>query len=456
MLRRLAREGLAWLGTRSRERVRNAWHALDRRFRIEKRGIGLVLHARRELTGFHSRRTDGEDALWVYRWKHVREVLGEPGRFAVSVTGRRMRQSIGPFFLGMDPGAATAGEPEAPSYEHDSRAMRTALDVTVRTSAGRQLDGDAWRRLDDIAALARKLSEESVRLAVERKGEVDVVLDLADRVPLAFARTFFGIQEPEGGEGILVWLRAASSYVFGIDVEAKQAAAASGGRAMAEHVLAQVRSRKEARSAGEPRVDHVLDRLIDSAKGDETITRLLVGTLSGTIIPTGWIFIEAVDRLLRLPPRRLAALMRHAADGDRARVRGYVLEAARFFPFPPVLLRRATRSTTIGDRRVEAGTPIVLMLTAASMDWRQFPRPLHFDPERSDEDSLIFGYGTHHCMGRAIGETILTEMATALFATPGLRRASGARGFLEYWPSDAVPDGPYPKHLVLEANGWSA
>jgi len=451
MLRRLAREGVGSLRRRSRERIRKLWHALDLRFRIRKRGRFLVMHGIRELSGFQRKRTDGEEALWVFRWHDVRQVLARPDDFAVSVTGQRMRQSIGPFFLGMDPGAAPAGE-EAPSYEHDSRAMRAALDVPVRMSAGRQLDGEAWRRLGDVAGIARRLSEHCVRRAIERKGEVDVVTDVADQVPLAFARIFFGIAEPEGGEGLLTWLRAASSYVFGTDVEDKQAAAVSGGRAAAEHVLSEVRARKKARGAGVPSEGHVLDRLIDGgAKFDETIARLLVGTLSGTIIPTGWIFIEAVDRLMRLPRGRLDELMRCAQDGDRDRVRAYVLEAARFFPFPPVLLRRATRSTKIGDRPVEAGTPIVLVLIAASVDRRQIRQPFRFLPERPDEDSLLFGHGTHHCMGRAIGETILTEMATALFSTPGLRRAPGARGCLEYRPDDGVPDGPYPKHLVLEA-----
>lgn len=458
MLRRWAQEGWTALQRRARERAVALAHAVDLRYRVAMRLRSVAITAVRELSGFQAKETDGERALWVFRWHDVRRVLNDPSRFSVSVSGQRMRQSIGPFFLGLDPGAAAPTVPGEPWYEDDAGAMRDALEVPHPDFAATQ---QAWRRLGQVRALAEELASERVRAALERTGEIDVVGDLADAVPLAFALRFYGLSDTDGGEGLLSGLRAASSYVFGVDVADKLPAAVSGGRMVAAHVLALVRERIRQRASGVPSADHVLDRLIEGRYAsvpnrDEAIARLLVGTLSGTIIPTAWIFIEAVDRLLRLPRKQREALSRSAQIGDRSAVRAYVLEAIRFFPFPPLLLRRALEPTRIGGRRVEAGALVVLVLTAASMDWRRFRRPFSFRPGRPDEGSLIFGTGPHHCMGRAIGETLLTEMALALFAQRRLRRARGNRGHLEYEPRTGVPDGPYPKHLVLEASGWSA
>jgi len=390
--------------------------------------------------------------LTVYRHADVVDVLARSAEFSVKASGERMEETIGAFFLGMDPGARYAAE---------SAAMREALDVPdPRPEAVRPAPGA--RSVARLAAARRdiaRLCQEAVKRALLEKGEVDVVADLADVVPLRFARAYFGVPEPAEGDRLLGWLRAASSYVFGVDVDDKRGPARAGGQALQRHVLDVVASREQDLLHGKT-ADDVLGRML-AARGPEglpsndVIVRCLIGTLSGAIIPAGWLFIEAVERLLRLPRRERERLHRHARCGDRMAVRAYVLEAARFFPFPPVLLRRCEHAARLGGRALEAGTTAVLALSAAALDPRVVPQPWRFRPGRDESKLLLFGHATHLCQGKEIGEALLTEMALALFARPGLRRARGFRGRLDYAPRSGIPDGPYPKHLVLEANGWS-
>jgi len=451
MLGRIARREAERALTRARSRLAEARRALERRFRLERWIRSQLFAWHRHHSGFFTKHADGEELLFVLRWHDVRRVLDAAQEFPVAITGARMAESIGPFFLGMDPPpGATASSP----YVRESTLLRNALDLP---DANAPKTDHRWKRLVGIQRKAEELADGCVRRALTNQGEIDVVQDLADALPLAFAEWFFGVPGQADEEGTLGWLRSASSYVFGVDVASRREAAATGGRAVATFVRSVVDRRDAEKRAGRPVPDDVLDRLLASCPDRDVVARCLTGTLSGTLIPTAWIFIEAVERLLRLGARQRADLARRAQAGDRAGVRAYVLEAARFYPFPPVLLRRAAQDTTVGGRRVAAGQGIVLLLTAASMDPRAFPHPRRFVPGRPETDGLLFGHGVHECAGRAIGEILLTEMAMALFARRGIRRAAGLRGYLDYGDRPhAIPDGPYPKHLFLEANGWSA
>jgi cytochrome P450 len=379
---------------------------------------------------------DWRGRVHVFRFDDVRSVLSRPDEFGVATFGERMQETIGPFFLGMD---------DSTQYRVESGAFRDALDLS-----------DA--RLTDVQRAVSGLAANGVERALKLRGEVDVVRDLADEVPLAFASAFFGIPEPQhDGETLVGLFRAASSYVFGVDMESRRPAAREAGAKIAAHLRSVVAERSAQLDAGRPARSDVLGRMLAASRTNPAITedviaRCLAGSFSGTVIPTSWLFIEAVDRLLRLPSARRAQLGAHAQAGDTSKVRAFVLEAARFFPFPPVILRRARCDAWIGGRRVEAGTDIILEMSSAAVDPRSVPQAARFRPGRPEGERMLFGHDRHACMGQPIGEALLTAMAVALFSQRGLRRASGSRGFLQYEPRDATANGPYPKSLVLVAD----
>ncbi len=61
--------------------------------------------------------------------------------------------------------------------------------------------------------------------------------------------------------------------------------------------------------------------------------------------------------------------------------------------------RFVTRDAELGSARVKEGDMILLSLDAANYDSAAFSDPKTFDPTRSPNPHLRFGYGRHHCPG---------------------------------------------------------
>jgi len=391
----------------------------------------------------------GDKAL-VLRWADVRSVFERPDDFSVRIFGMRMADTTGITFLGMNP---------SPQYAVESGALRDALGVPdPRPEAPVATGSRPLGRLPWVRRFAAELSRRQISEALKSsaKNEIDVVRDLADVVPLHFAREFFGTPEPTP-PAILRWFKTISYYVFSPPHYDWAAPAREAGRSAANHFAELVQRRHDDLRAGRRTPDDVLGRLIamqarPGGLTDGAIARSL-SFISGAMMPTSWLFIEAVDRLMRLPRAERRRLHRYAVEGDRAAVRAYVLEAARFFPFPYMIIRYVEREAEIGGRKVSPGTTVILMIGSAILDPSAIPRAGRFVPGRLESESMLFGHDVHLCMGKDIAEELLTEMAIALFSRTNLRRARGPRGYIRYGPKGAIPDGPYPQSFVLRADG---
>ncbi len=391
------------------------------------------------------------NSVFVMRAEDVRSVLERPRDFSVALFEMRMSETIGLTFLGMDP---------SPRYDHESGALRRALEVPdpQRENPPPVPGPDGRGRLLWVRRFAADLSRRRVEEALKTRGEVDVVSDLANVVPLHFARQFSGTPEPDPDRPqILGWLKLISYYLFAPTANAWAVPARRAGRRLGAHFQHLVKQRKDDIAAGLDTPDDVLGRLI-AAQGDpdglhdEAIARTM-GFISGAIMPTSWLFIEAVDRLLRLGPIRRQRLHRLALEGDEAGVRAYVMEAARFYPFPFVIVRYAEGDTHIGGRPVARGTKVNLVIASATMDAGVISHPGRFEPGRPKDSYLLFGHGMHLCGGKDIGEELMTQMAMALFSRRNLRRAAGVRGYLCKGPKGQLPEGYYPQSLIVKADG---
>lgn len=85
-------------------------------------------------------------------------------------------------------------------------------------------------------------------------------------------------------------------------------------------------------------------------------------------------------------------------------------ELARFDPPPQVLIRVATRDTTLGSSMLRAGHMVFLMVGAANRDPSAFPAPDQLDLSRDDQRHLSFGGGTHFCPGAPLSQ-LTSEVA---------------------------------------------
>ncbi len=142
-------------------------------------------------------------------------------------------------------------------------------------------------------------------------------------------------------------------------------------------------------------------------------------------------------------PKQLAAAQAAAKAGGEATVLQYVLEALRYNPQAPALLRFCRGGATVGGTAIPAGTKVLLGTLSSMFDPAAFVDPGTFRVDRPVASYLHFGHGMHSCYGRPINLVQLPELAMALLRKDGLRRAWGSAGRIAY-------DGPFPDRLVVE------
>lgn len=74
-------------------------------------------------------------------------------------------------------------------------------------------------------------------------------------------------------------------------------------------------------------------------------------------------------------------------------------EALRYRSPVQAMTRFATEDVEVGGRTVEAGDRLVAWLGSANRDERRFEAADEFRPDRSPNQHLGFGHGTHYCLG---------------------------------------------------------
>jgi cytochrome P450 len=352
---------------------------------------------------------------FVLRHGDCRAVLDRDDVFRVTYLDR-MQSVFGPFILGWDPGGSSRYE-----VEHGWLA-----------AAARRQDGE------HLAQRARAVADE--RIAEGRgRGGLDVVADLADPVIDDAIGSWFGVRTPQPTER-LDWARAAFYGVFlnALKVPVVHARAQAGAKALGDQVAAVA-------AQHEPGEGDVLARLLASQDAERQLDRAaavrnLVGLVTAWVPQVARLLPTALDvlldRELELGQARLAA-----RDGDVETVGAYLWEAARFRSTNPLLPRRAAVEHTLpSGTTIPAGSGVVAMLQAAMMDPDVFADPRRFVITRPAEDYMHFGGGLHRCFGEHAAKAQLGQMATALLACDGLRRAPGASGSVRW-------KGPFPAGL---------
>ena len=287
---------------------------------------------------------------------------------------------------------------------------------------------------------------------------LDVVADLADRVPVRVAEDYFGILNP-GGKHLLEWIQLTSFYIFNpFASDDDRTRAVRAGAQMKEHVESLVQARLDTPRTPATVLDHLVAACPNDVHTDEKayaqcverVARTITGLVAGSLGPPPRMFVKAVDRLLDLFGDERSRLEQAAADKNDPVVANFLLEGARFAP-DPVLLYRSCElpGTTLHGFPIEVGDTVVGLVDSALMDGRNVYRPRQFRLDRSEEERMLFGHGLHECIGREVGVATLVGMAQPLFALEGLRRAWGRRGMIQQGTKGEHPAQSYPQHLMV-------
>jgi cytochrome P450 len=118
-----------------------------------------------------------------------------------------------------------------------------------------------------------------------------------------------------------------------------------------------------------------------------------------------WLFAVAGNETLRNGiPGGMLALLEHPQHWARLRdepdgIDGMVDEMLRWWTPVMNFRRTAVRATELAGQRLEAGDKVIVSFLSANHDERVFQAPERFDPGRTPNPHLSFGYGPHYCIG---------------------------------------------------------
>ncbi|MFT4096262.1 MAG: cytochrome P450 [Rhodoblastus sp.] len=125
-------------------------------------------------------------------------------------------------------------------------------------------------------------------------------------------------------------------------------------------------------------------------------------TTSGTTAGTLWALAERPDLFRKI-------------KNDPALIAGLIEESIRWVTPVKHFMRSATADVEIAGRKVAKGDWIMLAYPSGNRDETVFERPYEFDPTRTPNRQLAFGYGAHVCLGQHLARMEMRILWEELF-----------------------------------------
>ncbi len=223
-------------------------------------------------------------------------------------------------------------------------------------------------------------------------GEIDLVTDLAVRIPMAVICDILQLPA-EDWDDMLNWGKMA---IGGTDPEYRQGTAAEtvshGFRSLYEYSLRRASERR-----GCPFSDP-LTMLVNSTVYDQALTESEIAHNAVQLLLAGFETTRnavsgGVLALLEHPDQM--ALLRD----DPKRLRLAAEEFVRWSDPVISLMRTTTAETVLGGQKVRDGERVMMWFPSANRDEAVFERPYDFDITRHPNQHLGFGAGPHFCLG---------------------------------------------------------
>ncbi|KAH0559961.1 hypothetical protein GP486_003520 [Trichoglossum hirsutum] len=329
---------------------------------------------------------------------------------------------------------------------------------------------------------------------------VDAVRDVGNVVPVHFVSQLFSLplKTEEHPHGVFteyemyMTLAVCFAYIFldadpGMHFQLREAALTLSQQlgklvtlnvkdveddTLIEKVLSQFKPvRKELADYGV----HMIKRLLAGGKSVEDVVWEVIPTAVAGCANQGQAFAHLLDLYLSEPYyakhwKEIVALSRANTPDAEHKLRKYALEGMRLNPQAFGLLRLVENDgLTIkdGERTISPrkGDKIFTSFYKASLDPSVYPEPKEIKLDRPEDTYIMFGYGTHECLGKEVNILAMTAMLKA-FAKhlKGLRRAPGLQGQLKYTLKDGLVKvymkedwsawWPYPSTMKIAYDGW--
>lgn len=364
---------------------------------------------------------------FVFRDADIREILSRDEDFTIAeINGENIARHTGPFILGMDRGAA---------YEKDIAILRNAV------------------KREDVENIRKFIRETAESQLAALAGEVDIVQEYTRLIPLRLLGYYFGTPGPDD-QSMLRWNRTIFWDIF-LDLAHKKEirdAAMRSSSEMMQYLVTLIRERKNTIVNGGRVEDNMLNRLIrmqldgTGFQSDEEIAGNIAGVFMGALEPTSIACVNVLSQFLMRGDVMKQAL-EAARNNDAARMNKLAMEAMRFQPNMPLLMRYSKNNQVIGghgrrQRKIRAGKTLFLMTYSAMFDPRSVSQPRKFRADRPADTYLYYGYGLHRCFGNYINFVSLAEMLIALLRDKQVQPVS----------RKIVHEGPFPDHWSIRVS----
>jgi cytochrome P450 family 142 subfamily A polypeptide 1 len=262
------------------------------------------------------------------------------------------------------------------------------------------------RRVRDLESKITQVCDEIIDTVCEQ-GECDLVRDIAAPLPMVMIGDALGVA-PEDRSDLLQW---SDDMVSALSNSASEEAMTRAATAFASYTGYAGRVITDRR--GRPPQDDLMSVLVhadvdgDSLDDDELTQESLL-ILVGGDETTRHVISGGMAQLLQHPDQRdkLAA--------DRTLLDSSVEEMLRWVTPIKNMARTVTQDVELKGQRLQAGEKLLLLYQSANRDEDVFEDPQTFDIERTPNDHVAFGFGTHFCLGASLARLEVKVMVDRL------------------------------------------
>ena len=341
------------------------------------------------------------------RYGHVRELLERDLDFGIAAVnaGKIREVNGGPFILGMDRSAV---------LERERRALYAALAAVDMKRLRHELETDIAERLD----------------SAEAGEKLDAIGSYARPLAARTAHRLFGITGPNPQTFMEVTRSIFGQTFLNLSDDAEvRARGIRAGELMQAWLAAEIGRRRETGEDGDDLMGHLMRQAV---LDDDGVRRSLGGMMVGSVDTTATCVAKILTVMARQP--QLQYSIRQDL-GDLDRLYGWCMDALRFWPHNPIVLRKATSDTELGGLAIKSGESVIAWTQAAMRDPTTFPEPKRLRGDRDPLTYLHFGGGLHPCSGRPVNHFQIPLLVAGLVAR-GIGHIGGIK-----WA------GPFPNRL---------
>jgi len=355
----------------------------------------------------------------------VFNIMKNENVFSVRLYQEKMENALGRFMLGNDDRIENYG---------DKTAMLSVMDKS------------------DMERVRRAVKAKVDSVINNDAEELDVVKSLGRSVPIHVCGEYFGFPGPDE-KTMADWSMKTQSDFFKNPLKDDDIsnAAIKAGEEIYDYLKKLISDRSQAVKNGyRPKKATIVDRLLHVKNQNEAIEinwllANITGLLVGSVETVSQGMAQALNQILKHPDIYEKSLkLANKPFGDESafkELQHICLEALRLDPINFVVPRTVESDVVIAkgtnfETTLKKDTLVFVGTAAAMWDKKQVENPEEFILGRKNATRLLFGLGTHECLGKYVGAAMITESVRGILRRrPKLLPDNGSQiNFGKYFP----------------------